>query len=67
MFAEHGLILLDPLDARLHRIAAPVYRKALEDRDELSAKLLERGKDLEAAGFDPQVKVTPEEHAACSA
>ena len=26
----------------------------------LSAKLLERGKDLEAAGFDPQVKVTPE-------
>jgi bacillithiol biosynthesis cysteine-adding enzyme BshC len=60
VFAEHGLILLDPLDARLHRIATPVYRKALKDRDELSAKLLERGKDLEAAGFDPQVKVTPE-------
>jgi bacillithiol biosynthesis cysteine-adding enzyme BshC len=60
VFAEYGLILLDPLDARLHRIATPVYRKALEDRDELSAKLLERGKDLEAAGFDPQVKVTPE-------
>jgi bacillithiol synthase len=60
VFAEHGLILLDPLDVRLHRIASPVYRKALEDRDELSAKLLERGKDLEAAGFDPQVKVTPE-------
>jgi bacillithiol biosynthesis cysteine-adding enzyme BshC len=60
VFAEHGLILLDPLDVRLHRLATPVYRKALEDRDELSAKLLERGKDLEAAGFDPQVKVTPE-------
>jgi len=60
VFAEYGLILLDPLDVRLHRIATPVYRKALEDRDELSAKLLERGKDLEAAGFDPQVKVTPE-------
>ena len=60
VFAEYGLILLDPLDVRLHRIATPVYRKALEDRDELSAKLLERGKDLEAAGFDPQVKVSPE-------
>jgi bacillithiol biosynthesis cysteine-adding enzyme BshC len=60
VFAEHGLILLDPLDVRLHRIATPVYRKVLEDRDELSAKLLERGKDLETAGFDPQVKVTPE-------
>ena len=60
VFAESGLILLDPLDARLHQVAAPVYRKALVDRDELSTKLLERGKDLEAAGFDPQVKVTPE-------
>jgi len=60
VFAEQGLILLDPLDARLHRIAAPVYRKALANRDELSAKLLERGKELEAAGFDPQVKVTAE-------
>jgi bacillithiol biosynthesis cysteine-adding enzyme BshC len=60
VFAEHGLILLDPLDAQLHRIAAPVYHKALADRDQLSAKLLERGKELEAAGFDPQVKVTAE-------
>jgi bacillithiol biosynthesis cysteine-adding enzyme BshC len=59
VFAEHGLILLDPLDARLHRVAAPVYRKALQERDELSGKLLERGKELEAAGIDPQVKVTP--------
>jgi bacillithiol synthase len=60
VFAEQGLILLDPLDVRLHRIAAPVYRKALADRDELSAKLLRRGKELETAGFDPQVKVTAE-------
>jgi bacillithiol biosynthesis cysteine-adding enzyme BshC len=60
VFAEYGLILVDPLDARLHRIAAPVYLKALTDRDELSAKLLERGKELEAAGVDPQVKVTAE-------
>ena len=59
VFGDYGLILLDPLDARLHRIAAPVYRKALEDRDALNEKLLERGKELEAAGFDPQVKVTP--------
>ena len=58
VFVEHGLILLDPLDARLHRIAGPVYRKALADRDALSEALLERGKALEAAGFDPQVKVT---------
>jgi bacillithiol biosynthesis cysteine-adding enzyme BshC len=60
VFASSGLILLDPLDARLHRIASPVYRKALENRDQLNAALLQRDKDLEAAGFTPQVKVTPE-------
>jgi bacillithiol synthase len=60
VFAESGLILLDPLDPQLHQVAAPVYCKTLVDRHELSTKLLQRGKDLEAAGFDPQVKVTPE-------
>src|SRR5229473_1934892 len=58
LFAEQGLILLDPLDARLHRIAAPLYKRALEDRDELNDKLLERGRELESAGYDVQVKVT---------
>jgi bacillithiol biosynthesis cysteine-adding enzyme BshC len=60
VFADYGLILVDPLDARLHRIAAPMFRKALTDRASLNAKLLERDKELEAAGFAPQVKVTPE-------
>src|SRR5579859_491487 len=58
MFAEQGLILLDPLDARLHRVAAPLYKKAIEDRDVLNEKLLQRGKELESAGYDVQVKVT---------
>jgi bacillithiol biosynthesis cysteine-adding enzyme BshC len=58
IFAEQGLILLDPLDARLHRMAAPLYRKAIEDRDELNEKLLTRGAELEKAGYDVQVKVT---------
>jgi bacillithiol synthase len=58
VFADYGLILLDPLDARLHRIAAPVYRKALEDRDALTEKLLQRSNELEGAGFDAQVKVS---------
>jgi len=58
LFAGQGLILLDPLDARLHRIAAPLYRKAIESRDELNEKLLQRGANLERAGYDVQVKVT---------
>ena len=58
LFADQGLILLDPLGARLHGIAAPMYRKALETRDELNEKLLERGKAIERAGYSVQVKVT---------
>src|SRR6266403_1921068 len=58
LFAEQGLILLDPLDARLHRIAAPLYKKAIENRDELNEKLLQRGAELERAGYEAQVKVT---------
>jgi bacillithiol synthase len=58
LFSQQGLILLDPLDPALHRIAAPVYRQAIEDRDAMNEKLLRRGKELEAAGFSAQVKVT---------
>ncbi|HXO62819.1 MAG TPA: bacillithiol biosynthesis cysteine-adding enzyme BshC [Candidatus Acidoferrales bacterium] len=58
LFSQQGLILLDPLDSALHRIAVPVYRQAVEDRDALNEKLLRRGKELEAAGFAAQVKVT---------
>ena len=58
LFSPLGLILLDPLDPALHRIAAPVYRQAVEDRDALNEKLLQRGKQLETSGYAPQVKVT---------
>ena len=58
LFAQHGLILMDPLDPGLHRLAAPLYQHALAERDGLNAKLLQRGKDLDRAGFAAQVKVT---------
>jgi bacillithiol biosynthesis cysteine-adding enzyme BshC len=58
LFAEQGLILLDPLDARLHRVVAPLYKRALEERDALNNALLQRGKELEETGFEAQVKVT---------
>jgi bacillithiol biosynthesis cysteine-adding enzyme BshC len=58
LFAEQGLILLDPLDARLHHVGIEVLRKAVEEREELNEALLARGKELEKAGFAAQVKVT---------
>jgi bacillithiol synthase len=58
LFAQQGLILMDPLDTGFHKVAAPLYQHALAKRDVLNEKLLQRGKDLDRAGFDAQVKVT---------
>ena len=58
MFAGRGLILLDPLDAELHKVAAPIYEQVAKDRDALNEALLQRGKALEKAGYPAQVKVT---------
>jgi bacillithiol synthase len=58
LFAQQGLILMEPLDPGLHRVAAPLYQHALAERDALNEKLLQRGKELEHAGFEATVKVT---------
>lgn len=59
LFADWGVILLDPADAALHAVAAPILRQAIERSSELDEALLARGKELEAAGYHQQVKVTP--------
>jgi bacillithiol biosynthesis cysteine-adding enzyme BshC len=58
LFAQWGVILLDASDADLHRVAAPMYRAAIERVEDLDAALLERGDALEKAGYYQQVKVT---------
>jgi bacillithiol synthase len=58
LFAAQGLILLDPLDPGVHRLASTVYARAIEGRESLHAELLHRGKELEREGYSTQVKVT---------
>jgi bacillithiol biosynthesis cysteine-adding enzyme BshC len=57
LFAGRGLILIDPLSPELHRLAAPVYRAALDQHAEITKDLIERGKALEKADYHAQVKV----------
>ena len=59
VFGKLGVILLDPNDADLQALAGPVYSGAIEHAAELSASLLQRGKELARAGYREQVKVTP--------
>ncbi len=57
-FASYGLILLDPLDERLHRLAAPVLQRDPGRTKRAHVELLARDKRLEQAGYHSQVKVT---------
>src|SRR6266446_1278591 len=58
LFADFGVILLDPADKDFHDLAKPLFRAAIERASELDEALLARGKELEAAGYHQQVKVT---------
>ena len=58
LFADWGVILLDPADKDFHDLAKPLFRAAIQRASELDEALLARGKALEAAGYHQQVKVT---------
>jgi bacillithiol biosynthesis cysteine-adding enzyme BshC len=58
LFEQDGLILLDPLAPQFHKLAAPVYRRAVEESAVLREKLLARNRELDRAGYAAQVKVT---------
>jgi len=60
ILAGRGIIFLDPLDAGLHRLAAPVYLRAIEDSAAIRDALIARSKELEHGGFHAQVKVARE-------
>lgn len=57
--AKHGLIVLDPLDAELKKLAAPLYSAAARIAPEIAAAITHRSRELEDAGYHAQV--TPSE------
>lgn len=59
LFANQGLVLLDPADTELHRLATPLFRRVIAEAAEIARALQERGKALEQAGYHEQVKVGP--------
>jgi bacillithiol synthase len=60
VFASQGLMVLDASGRDFHRMGAPVLRAALERADELHSALVERNRELEAAGYHAQVAVAPQ-------
>ncbi len=55
LLGKLGLLFLDPLDPKVRRIGAPIVAEALCRAPELKARLLERNRELEAAGYHAQV------------
>ncbi|MCA1615346.1 MAG: bacillithiol biosynthesis cysteine-adding enzyme BshC [Acidobacteria bacterium] len=51
----YGLVLLDPLDPRLKRLAAPLYAEAARRAPDLAAALEARSRELERDGYHAQV------------
>src|SRR5581483_7128817 len=55
LLAKLDLLYLDPLDPAIRAISAPIVSEALAAAPELKKRLLERGRELEAAGYHAQV------------
>jgi len=50
-----GLLYLDPMQPAIREIAAPLLARAVERDGEMTARLLARSRELEAAGYHAQV------------
>ena len=59
LLGKYGLVLMDPSDAAFKKLAAPVFKKELENADTLHGLLLEQSSALKAAGYDVQVENEP--------
>ena len=59
IFADEGLILLDPRDAEVASLAAPLHRRLLVEAGAIAESLQGRAESLRRAGFAPQVHIRP--------
>jgi len=55
LVGPQGLILLDPLDSQLKKIAAPLYALAARRAHEIAGAIVSRSRELETAGYHAQV------------
>src|ERR1041385_7842911 len=58
LLGKYGLILLDPLNPTLKKLAAPLYSAAALQASEIAAAIEQRSKELEGAGYHAQVTAT---------
>ena len=57
IFAKYGLVFVDPMNAKIKQLAAPIFEKAVRHSDQIVSALMERGSKLVENGFHAQVVV----------
>jgi bacillithiol biosynthesis cysteine-adding enzyme BshC len=57
---RYGLVILDPTEASIKRLAAPLYSEAARLGAEIAAATDARSRELEAAGYHAQVHTSPD-------
>jgi bacillithiol biosynthesis cysteine-adding enzyme BshC len=56
-FGRYGLVLLDSADPGLRKLEAPVFRRMIENNDELGAAYQAAARQIEQAGYQLQAEV----------
>jgi bacillithiol biosynthesis cysteine-adding enzyme BshC len=59
LLSGHGLILMDPSDPELKAMAAPLFRKEIEDAQTTNRLLAEQSAAITACGYTPQLDGKP--------
>jgi bacillithiol synthase len=59
LFGGRGLVLADPSDTRLKRLALPLFRREIMESSPVSAAVIEQAARLRAAGYEPQIELRP--------
>ena len=60
LFAEDGLLLFDPRVPAVARLAAPLYRRAIDDHEAIARCLRDRATSLREASLNEQVPCRPD-------
>ncbi len=55
LFPESGIVFINPNDARLKRMAAPLFRREIEDPEAVVSRMKAVSERLQRAGFHAQV------------
>jgi bacillithiol biosynthesis cysteine-adding enzyme BshC len=60
LLGDHGLVLVDPADPGLKRLAAGILRRELEEAPGSSQRILEATQSLRALGYTAQIEARPD-------